>query len=299
MDQFDRTASPRQWKILDCRRPIGRSAYATIGALLMLVKYVVEMAAIKAYGTGQTYTLLDFLNPLLSARQKFLIGAPEWFGLAWIVWTLPFVAIAVTLTIRRAIAVGWSPWLGLAILVPFVNFVLMILLACVPSDSEANDAAAGVALRTEPPHASSLDASTALAAASGVGFSALYATIVALVCIYGFDSYGAALFFGVPLVAGAAAGFQYNLRQPREWTPTLLVGMLPMVCLGGVFLLFALEGLICIAMAAPIALPLSALGAAIGKNIASLHQANRASNRQFMGCLAALPLVAFGESRLP
>ena len=296
MDEFPtQSADSRSWRLWNCCAPLGRSAYLVIGMVMMLLKYGVEASVIK-YTTGLTYSLLDFINPLMSARQQFLRGAPEWFGIAWIIWTLPFVVIAVTLTQRRAVDAGFSPWWGLAILVPLVNFAVMIVLAAVPTHWASSNAVAGNVAPsiTESPH----EPSSVSATFVGIALAALYATIVSLVCIYGFDSYGSALFFGVPIVSGAAAAFQYNLRNPRPWPQTLGVAMLPMICLGCVFLLFALEGLICIVMAAPIMLPLSIVGGLIGKNIAALQRTDRTRDRQLAGCLVALPIFAFGESHI-
>ena len=113
----------RLWFLL--RDPVGRREYALTGFGLMAFKYVAEFLVVRQL-TGHVYTLLDFVNPLISAREKFADGAPEWFGLAWVVWALPFLWIAVGMSVRRALDAGISPWHGLWVLVPFVNLIAML-----------------------------------------------------------------------------------------------------------------------------------------------------------------------------
>src|SRR5262245_58016098 len=110
MDLFEPTPtseSPQRW--WNCRQPVDRLTYLCVGALLMVLKYAVEAAAI-GYITGKFYSPLDFINPLASARRQFIVGGNDFLTPMWLLWTLPFVAIAVVMTIRRAIDAGASPW---------------------------------------------------------------------------------------------------------------------------------------------------------------------------------------------
>lgn len=295
---------PRFW---EARRPLARKPYVVTGAVLMLLKYGVEFAFIRQL-TGRTYTPLDFINPLMNSRRMFLNGAPEWFGTTWLLWTLPFVTIAVIFSVRRAIDAGWSPWLGLVILVPFVNLLLMFTLAWVPSARERRTPhwPAGP-LPSEPNSAIVSDESSSMtrpaapfaAAMSGVAAATLYGLAVILLTVYAFDSYGAALFFGTPLVAGAFAAYIYNLSDSQGLSATIGVSLLPVLCVGLVLLFVALEGIVCLIMAAPIMLSLAIVGGLIGKTIADRQRQVHNGRRQFIGCLIALPLMAWGETRLP
>jgi uncharacterized membrane protein YhaH (DUF805 family) len=287
---------PSAW--WDCRRPLDRTTYAAVGALGMLVKYVAEVGVLWAV-TERAYTPLDFLNPLASSRLAFTRGAPSWLTPAWILWTLPFVAIAVVFTIRRAIDAGRSPWWGLAIFVPLLNFVVMIAMACLPSrDVDADLNAEPLAIK-EFVETSPAATSPAFAMLVGILVSAFYMTALTLLLIYAFDSYGSALFFGTPVVAGAFATFTYNYRQGHSWGASLWVALLPVLCVGAVLLLLAFEGAICLLMAAPIMLPLAMLGGLVGKAIADLKKGDARRRRELLGCLIVLPILGYGESRLP
>jgi uncharacterized membrane protein YhaH (DUF805 family) len=284
---------PRFW---NCSVPLSRRSYFIIGVTLMLLKYGVEYAFIREY-TGKFYSPLDFLNPLLTSRQHFLQGAPEWFGTTWLLWTFPFVTIAVLLSVRRAIDAGCSPWWGLAILLPGVNFLVMFALAALPSARKTS-----AIVPSDDENASRQVAAPLSAFQSmilGVAIAAIYGFSTCVLTIYAFGSYGAALFYGTPVVAGAVAAYYYNRQESKSWLASIGVSALPMICIGGLFLIAALEGLICILMAAPLALPLAAVGGLVGKGIADAQLARRNQRRQLAGCLLALPLAAFGESRLP
>jgi hypothetical protein len=286
-------AQGRWW---DCRRPLDRVTYEAVGIVLMVLKYTGEAGAIW-FITRRVYTPLDFINPLASARRHFTEGGPDWLTPLWLLWTLPFVAVAVVFTIRRAVDAGASPWWGLAIFVPGLNLAVMFAMAVMRSQ------ALRVQARAE--HADDhsddqpITASRGVAILVGVCVGAVYAMLLTVVSIYAFKSYGAALFFGTPIVAGAFAGFTYNFAAPRGWGASLLVAMLPVVCVGAGLMILALEGALCLLMAAPIMLPLAIVGGVIGKGIADLQHRDRRRQRELMGCLIALPVLAFGESRLP
>src|SRR5262245_6086217 len=95
------------------RHEVSRLAYAASGLGLMAVKYVVESSVIYAY-TGRFFSPLDFLNPLLSMRQAFFTPpAPDWLPWAIFVWTLPFLWVAVSMSVRRSANAGATAWLGL------------------------------------------------------------------------------------------------------------------------------------------------------------------------------------------
>jgi hypothetical protein len=74
------------WFLL--RDPVGRREYAITGFGLMAVKYLVEFIVVGEL-SGQLYTPLDFVNPLISAREKLAAGTPGWFGMMWVIWALP------------------------------------------------------------------------------------------------------------------------------------------------------------------------------------------------------------------
>jgi len=311
--------APALWRVwFGVRDEVTRGLYAFSGIGLMLFKYAVEAGAILFY-TRHWLSVWDFLNPLLSARAALLQPGPAWLGWALFAWNLPFVWIAFSMSVRRAADAGLSPWIGLLVLVPVLNLLVMVTLALAPGDPEQHwTPVLANGDRTNCPMCGAEVTANALrcpfcgetlrAPATGrdrenehryrhalaaIGAGLLVGLVMLGISVYAFDLYGATLFFGTPLLMGACAGFMFNRPHSQSWGGTMGVALLLMLAAGGVMLLLALEGLICIVMAAPLVFPLGLIGAALGKAIAD---STRTSLRHTLGVLLVLPLLAGAEA---
>src|SRR5438067_2073264 len=80
---------------------VTRRDYIAAGCILMVLKYAVEVSLFWTV-TGSFLTPLDFVNPLLAARERMLSPAPPWLPWLLYLWTLPFLWVAVSMSIRRA-----------------------------------------------------------------------------------------------------------------------------------------------------------------------------------------------------
>jgi len=270
----------------DMRRPVGRRAFVTTGLVLALAKYTVEAAVLWAL-TGRRLTPMAFVSPSLTDRAELLQGAPEWLGWSLFFWSMPFVWIALSMSVRRAAAAGLSPWVGVAVLLPLVNLAVMATLSLVPDRPP----------RSPPTVRDAVAWGPGPAGFGGAGWQAVAAALAAgmlsfTVGVYGFKSYGAVLFFATPLVMGMVAGFLYNRPHRRSTAATLRIGGLVMLAAGGVLLALAFEGLICLMMAVPFVMPLSMAGAILGKWIAESTSAGLA---QAAAVVLTLPLLAGAE----
>jgi uncharacterized membrane protein YhaH (DUF805 family) len=265
--------------------PVSPKAYALSGFFLMGLKYVLEALVIHAV-TGKWLLPHDYLNPLLTVRQSVLKSA-DWLLAPLVIWTLPFLWIGVSMTMRRLLDAGRSPYLAFLYFVPGVNYLLMIVLCFLPSQASPR-AVLPVALDR-----------TAQLRSAMLGVAIGIATALAMVgiSVAVFGVYGSTLFFATPVIVGAASALVFNHGHLRTWGATLLVALLAMVMAGGAILLFALEGVLCLGMAAPIALPMALLGAAIGRALAELGPV-RAVHVGML--LAALPIMTAADTlRLP
>lgn len=294
--------------------PVGQREYAGFGLSLMLLKYLVEAITIYAL-MGKPYTPLDFVNPLLTAREQFTAQAPVWLGMAWVIWTLPFLWIALTMSVRRAAFLNLSPWLGLLVLVPVVNLFSMIVLALLP-DSWAQPLSPEEILRQtqtserlaeayRPPREEDImqQVRSALPVSSGIVASligilcgAAFLVCVVVLSVYLIGNYGATMFLGTPIVTCAIAAYFFNTPTPRSIGITVGHGALTVLVACGCFLVFGLEGGICIVMAAPIMMGLGVFGSIIGYTIALHIRPHRRD--EFSGLLGAVlltPLVGMIE----
>ena len=204
----------------------------------MVVKYAVEASSLWMINSVFLKPV-DFLNPVFSIRQELVRGAPEWLGWAWFFWTLPFLWIAVTMSVRRSVCSGRSSWIGLLVLVPVVNLATMLMLTAlsdrqprktVPRPDHQSD------IRVEVP------AQRFRRAALGVFVGLWIGFVMACVSIYAFDTYGASLFLGTPVLMGAVASLISNSATRRKYSASITLGMLTVVLAGGALLVVGLGG---------------------------------------------------------
>jgi len=272
--------APRGWlsTLAGFTAPVDRRTYLAVGVGLMALKYGVEWAVVHFY-TGAAYPIGVFLSPLYSVRAEALGGLPAaavWLGA---VWTLPFAWIGTSMSIRRARDAGLPAVAGLGFLLPFLNFLVMAVGAALPS-------------RPAAPRPLPLAGSDRVVWSALVGVAAGTGVGLGMVgfAVYVLGQYGTALFVATPTLMGATAGFLLNLRRPQGVVSNLFVGVLTVSICAGMLLLFALEGVLCIAMAAPICLVMSILGVAVGRWLAAVD--GRAG---LLASHAALPLLAVVE----
>jgi hypothetical protein len=263
---------------------VSRRAYAASGFGLIIVKYAVE-AGILWFLSSRFFSPLDFLNPLLSLRQQFFTPpVPDWVQWAFFFWTLPFLWIAVGMSVRRAANAGMSPWMGLIVLVPVVNYLGMLLLCVLPH----RPGCTWISRKIEP-----RDQHQIRSALIGVASSLVIALAMVGFSVYGMKDYGVTLFLGTPIWMGAVSAFLYNRPFPRTLVGSLVVAEISIIIAGGALLLFAFEGAICLAMLFPVAAAMGLLGGLIGYCLGAFT-ATRGRNMTIVVLL--LPLLAGAEA---
>jgi uncharacterized membrane protein YhaH (DUF805 family) len=236
---------------------VDRRRYFLHGLGLMTLKYAVDAVAVYL-ATGGFWTPLDYLLPVWSLRAQRLGAEHAWLQWALVLWTLPFLWIGVSMTMRRARDAGRSPWLCLVFFVPLLNYLLMLVLSLLPS---APRTPAGA------PIGPALDLRlTAVLKSIAAGVAVALPTVVLSVLV--FERYTAGLFLGTPFSLGAITAYVYNRGGPRSLWQTLEIVMIALLVVSGAAMLFALEGMVCIAMAFPLATVVAWFGALLGRAIA-------------------------------
>jgi hypothetical protein len=178
-----------------------------------------------------------------------------------VVLALPFIWIGVTLTAKRLRSANLPAVLVLCFFVPFLNLLFFLWLCLVPArkpaEREENRPRGSIFTRAIPVSAlGSAAVSLLLTVPVGLGMTLLGAQAMA--------NYGWGLFVALPFALGLAAAVIYGLRQPRSLGSCMGVACLSTVLLGLALLGLAVEGMFCLLMALPIALPLAAFGGAFG-----------------------------------
>jgi uncharacterized membrane protein YhaH (DUF805 family) len=245
--------------VFGLRMPVTRVQYVVTGCLLMALKYGVDNAIHMAV-SGTPWPFLNYLSPVFSMRHAGLQDAESQAVLWMVLWALPFLWVGVSMSIRRARHAGVSELLGLLFFVPLVNFAVIALLSVLPPQPQEAEARS----RQEGPRGErSMAASALVGSGMGVGVAVLMTVLSTLV----YGSYGSALFLGAPWAIGFFAAWTLQREQQRGLGWSLGVSTLAVVCSGGALLLFALEGVLCLAMALPLAVLLSWMGAVVGHGV--------------------------------
>lgn len=280
------TVVRRLWTLLfGFSQAVDRRAYLATGFGLIAFKYATDAVLVWSV-TGALWTPRDYLDPLLAIRARLLGSNHEWLLLVLLAWALPFVWVGASMTLRRALDAGLSPWSGLVFFVPIVNYLWMLLLCLLPSRESAVPPAAQLEATTS----SARDLFAAAAPAAVVGVAAMSVSVLVL------DSYLGMLFVGTPFAVGFIAGFRINRDGDRGWGPSIASAQLAVLLTAGSLVLFALEGALCLAMAFPIGAVLALMGALLGRTVAARHSLRPS---QALTLLLALPLLMGVEAAGP
>jgi hypothetical protein len=252
-----------KFSFADLWRPTGtvdRKTYALVGQLGFAIKHNLDRA-VATYGFHRGWGLFSYWVPVRDVVRVTQLPHEEARFLAtMVVLSLPFVWVGVVLTIKRLRSAGLPPALVGLFFVPFLNLPFFLLLSVVPERPEHQAASVpsfSLLSRMVPRSAfGSAAVSVLLTATIGLGLSSLG--------VEALHSYGWGLFVALPFMMGFGAAALYGLHQPRGLGACLKVACLSVALMGGAMLAFAFEGVLCLAMALPIAMPLAAIGGACG-----------------------------------
>ena len=236
---------------------VGRREYLLSGLALAALKYAGD-ALMVWYASGRFWRPLDYLSPVSTLMQTKLAMAPPALVPVLALWSLPFLWIGISMSMRRSVDAGHSAWLGLLFFVPGVSYLFIAVMCVLPSRP------APVPPVDEPRAYEHRLPSALLAIAVGmtIGLGML------ALSVYGLSSYGVSLFLGTPFVIGALTAFLFNRRYPASARETQQVVLMTLACVGGVLIVTAAEGALCLLMAAPLGVGIGAMGAALGRRIA-------------------------------
>jgi len=259
--------------------PVDRGTYLRHGLGLTALKYTIDALLVWQF-TGKFWTPFHYLSPLNNTRLALLQGAPPWLLPLMLVIALPFLWIGVSMTMRRAVDAGLSPGLALLFFLPGVNLLLMLLL-CLPDSKR-------YAPGTAAPEHLVATKERFQSAMLGVAASLAITLLSVAVAVYLRRRYSAGLFLGVPFTIGYISSYIYNYRVDRAPGQSITLALGSVTIAAGAMVVFALEGLICIGMALPLAWIVAWPGAVLGRIMA--RRATFASTGAGMALLTPLLL---------
>jgi hypothetical protein len=266
--------------------PLGRAAYFLAGTILLVIKFAIDWAVAHAL-FHRSWSPAEYIAP--GASLGYLVVAPHerLFYATMLLIALPFIACGVLLTAMRLRSVGMPVGWTVLFFVPGINFGMFALLSGLPSRTAESSAEVQGKKIAPSPHAGDAPvlayAGDAEASRAGLGgvlpvrptaalavailLPALVALAATFASIHFFEEYGWGVFVGVPFAVGLMSAVLYGARTPRTIRQCIGIACLSLTAYGVALLMFAFEGAGCLIMAAPLAYPVTILGAVIGASL--------------------------------
>jgi len=245
------------WKdLLRGRGVMGRARFAWWGAGLAALKWNLDRVLL-GWMEG-SWNWSDQAGKL--TRWYLWQGMPDGWdpGLLGMLLacSLPFLYVGVMLTLARLRSARMSGWWVLLFVVPVLKLVFFALLCALP----ARGAAGGDGKR---PGARAIlsGVSGRAAAALAVLVGSTLATGLVVVGVQWLKTYGWALFVGSPYLIGFVATWAYTWRRQASLMQCIWVTWASLAAGGALLLAMALEGVVCLVMAAPLAAAMGTVGA--------------------------------------
>jgi uncharacterized membrane protein YhaH (DUF805 family) len=270
---------------------IGRAPYAAWSVAIFLSQYLIPLY------TGH----LDVLSYLIPHRAlRAVSGSVDFVPVLGAAYLLIVAWVLAALALRRANDANLGGWVAAFAITPVVQIPVILVLCFAPSGPHrdlvrcfAPDREARTTVtRLETSQPILIWASAAQGVLAGVALTLVFVAVGTLV----FGNYGSALFLLTPFVVGAVSAYIANHRDDIGGRQTALTVAIA-VLLGSLMLLaFALEGIVCIIMAAPLGVGMALIGGVLGRAMAV--QTRRPAG-QPLQCIALLPLMFAVENVLP
>jgi uncharacterized membrane protein YhaH (DUF805 family) len=283
--------------LLRLRGTIGRVPYLLIGCGLSAVKILLDRI-VATQGFGRPWGPFNYAVPSevaglfsLSAEDRVFFGTM--LGVA-----LPFAIVGVTLTVRRLRDARLPLWLVVLFFAPVpVNLIFYLVLSVLPSRPEAASPLADVI--DVPDQAKKAESENWLGAALAAILLPLpFGVLFTWMGTYVLRDYGWGVFVGIPFALPMISVVLFGRRRPRGYGECLTLGMAWLACLYAGLTIFLMEGIICLLMALPLALPIVLLGASVGYLIQRRPLGTADVARLVVVVLAALPAMIGAEPAL-
>jgi uncharacterized membrane protein YhaH (DUF805 family) len=274
---------------------VGRGEYLLWGVALFAVKYNLDRI-LTAVWFGRSWTLFDQEQVQLYLWQSVRPNIERLYFLTLLALSLPFLWAGVVLTLRRLRALGWPPWLVGLFFVPVLKLAFFAVLCAMRSRDGSparsvvrRGGAVGAWIPRSPVGSITVALTFSLV---GTGALAWLGTVV-------LRDYGWSLFVGLPFLTPLLAVLLYSFHERRSLRACLLVANGTIALAGAGLLVFAMEGIVCIIMAAPLAFAIATVGGLAGHYIQRTLWWPEDSTRLFCVALLSVPSVMLLEHALP
>ena len=277
------------WQQLRKFGTIDRQPYVLIGVGLCLFKYCIDCYIASVY--NRIWTPWDYLVNGSTLSTLILFSESRAFFETLFVFSIPFVAIGVTLTYARLQSADAHPMLVVLFFMPVVNLILILILVLLkpkpqlatpmiraePSLHQAHFApeyTGGVIPygTDQPGEPSSFARRIFPQSRAGSLFvasliSALSALLLTWLAVDIFQNYGWGVFVALPFICGLIASVLHGVSHPRTLKQCLAAATLSPVLVAAGVVIAGVDGAGCVVMSLPISIPMSLIGGAVGYHL--------------------------------
>ncbi|HXE89786.1 MAG TPA: hypothetical protein VNK82_02370 [Terriglobales bacterium] len=239
---------------------VDRGTYTLVGVVGFAIKHNLDRI-VASWVFHKEWGIFNYYIPPGQALHVTSLPREEAvFFATMVAISLPFIYVGVGMTLKRLRSAGLPEWLVVLFFAPFLNLLFFLLMAVIPARAEV--------ARALPPHSRLLDR---LIPRSALGSATMAVLLVVplslgvlLLSTNVFNDYGWGLFVGLPFAIGLAAVLLYGYHAPRGFPGCIGISTLAVALVGVLLMAAAIEGLVCILMAVPLAVPLAWIGGAVG-----------------------------------
>jgi hypothetical protein len=244
---------------------VDRGPYVITGVVLFAIKHNLDRFVASVF----FHHPWSIFNYWMFEEHKHLDNIPEGrlkFYATMVALAIPFIYVGVVLSLKRLRAIGLPLWLVAFFFVPFLNLFFFLLLSVLPSRKD------GAEVETAEPFGARLMHTLGrVIPDSGVGSAAVGVLVTVplaigavFLSVKAMGDYGWGLFVGLPFFLGLISVLFYGFHKPRTLGGCLLVSILSVSLVCFALFAFAVEGIICLIMAAPLGMILAMFGGLIG-----------------------------------
>ena len=301
MSTRNRWLASGQWHLLFTRRGrIGPLWFLVLGSALALIKFAIDR--LFDLFAGHPWTTDDLLGARLIGT--YVLGDFHPTGndygsliLASLV-AIVFAYWGVMIVLARLRSAGLSPFWVLVFFVPVLKFIFFAVLAIVPARDGATPVTQVTSVEPSPRLVRWIPRSEIGAAILSILLVSLVGFLFVSLGTEFLGNYGYSLFVGIPFALGFVSALIYCLPENRTQGGAMLVSTLSIAAAGGVLLLVRVEGVLCLLMAAPLAVPLSILGGLVAHTIVATIRAARTHNHTLAAVLFIMPSSLVLENQI-
>jgi uncharacterized membrane protein YhaH (DUF805 family) len=275
---------------------VSRGTYALIGIICLAIKHNLDRFI--AYKFGYRWGISTYFDPLDRAAQFSPFSASEKVFLAILLITaLPFIWIGITMTVKRLRDAGQPLWLTLLFFAPIINLLFFGLLTVLPSRQA--DSPATIAGGRASYLSSYWPTARTGSAAAAVVLTALLGVVTTWGALRFVGNYGLTLFISLPFVMGYLSVLIYSRTQEVDSNDVAGIVSLSLLLTGLGITAIAVEGLICLLMAAPLAWLLAMFGGLLAMLIHGRANSPEPNPSMFAVLLVSLPILFGAKHAAP